>query len=313
MSTEQPEEEEDILVTAEENPDELSAENVVKLFEHDQGQTRNVALMTLSRLATDDPDRVVDQTEAVIDRLDDEFPVAQSTAAEVLSRISPEYPERVKPAIPRLVEMLDQDPPLTGHRAGRALVPLLAHAAEDFVEQTDELLGVFDGMPNAGIPTEEELEEMNPDTREEVLQSLKSREDEAKQDIQRAQSIREFAVQALVEVTDLAPERVGDRVVELRPIFFEEPPIARVAAMDVVANVAQHDQSAVEPVVDDLITIAESDTTQIRAHAIQALGYAGATRAAEPLREVAASDDDAITSDLSELATETAEFLDAQE
>lgn len=315
MSTEQPEEEgeeEDILVTAEENPDEVDVEAVVALLEHDQGQLRNVALMALRRLADDDPDRVVDHTDALIEQLVDEFPVAQRTAAKVLSRIAQEHPDRIRPAVPRLVEMLGEDPPTAGYRAGRTLAPLLDHAPEEFVPVTDGLLALFDDLPDAGIPSDEELEEMDPDVREEVLEALQSRAQEAQLDVQRSYAAREVAVHALVEVTEIEPEAVGDRVDELRPIFDAEPPIARAAAMDVVANVAQHDPDAVESVVDDVIEVAENDTTQIRAHAIQALGYAGATEAVEPLREIAESDDPAITPRLSDLATETADFLEAE-
>lgn len=316
MSSEQPEEEgeeEDILVTAEENPDEIDVEAVVALLEHDQGQLRNVALMTLRRLADDDPDRVVEHTDALIEQLVDEFPVAQRTAAKVLSRIAQEHPDRIRPAVPRLVEMLGEDPPTAGYRAGRTLAPLLDHAPEDFVPVTDELLALFDDLPDAGIPSDEKLEEMDPDVREEVLEALQSRAQEAQLDVQRSYAAREVAVHALVEVTEIEPEAVGDRVDELRPIFDAEPPIARAAAMDVVANVAQHDPDAVESVVDDLIEVAENDTKQIRAHAIQALGYAGATEAVEPLREIAESDDTAVTPRLSDLATETADFLEAED
>lgn len=313
MSTELPGEgEKDILETAEENPDEIDVAGVVALLDHKQSQTRNVALMTLRRLADDDPARVADHTDMVIDRLHDDFPVAQSTAASVLSRISPEHPDEVRPAIPRLVEMLGQDPPLTGFRAGRAIAPLIEHAPEDFVEVTDKLLALFEDLPDAGIPSEEELEQMDPEVRERTLSMLDERGREAQLDIRRSYGAREMAVHTLVEVTDVEPEAVGGRVVELRPIFDAEPPIARAAAMDVVANVARHDPAAVEPIVEDVIEIAETDTKQIRAHAIQALGHAGATEAIEPLREIAESDDTTVTPHLSELATETADFLESK-
>jgi len=312
MSTEQPEEEEDILVTAKENPDSIDVEGVVALLDHNQGQTRNVALRTLRILATDDPDRVVDHVDAVIEALVDEFPVAQETAAAVLTPIGNEHPEAVRPAIPRLVEMLDQDPPSTGFQAGRALAPLLEHAPEDFVEQTDALLAMFEDLPDAGVPSSDELEAMEPERREMITDALEERGYLTQLDINRSLGIREIVVHALVEITEIDPGAVGDRVVELRPIFDTDPPIARAAAMDVIANVAQHDPSAVEPVIDDVIEVARTDTTQIRAHAIQALGYAGATEAVDPLYEIANDNDPALTLQLCELARETAEFLEAE-
>lgn len=313
MSTREPDEgEESLLEVAEERPDEIEVENVLPLLEHEQGGTRNVALMTLMRLAVDDPDRVVEYTDEVVEHLTDEYPVAQSSAAGVLAKIAPEHPDVVRPAIPRLVEMIGEDPPLTGFRASRAVAPILEEYPEAFVDVTDELLAIFDDMPDAGIPTQEELEEMDPEERERITEILDARGREAQNDLHRSYGARETAVHALVEVTEVEPAAVGDRIDELRPIFDAEPPIARAAAMDVVANVAKHDPATVDAVIDAVIEVAETDTKQIRAHAIQALGHAEATEAIEPLREIADSDDDAVTPMLSDLATETADFLETR-
>lgn len=308
--SDQPPESEPILETARNDPELVDVEKVLSLLDMNDGQARNEALMTLVHVADHDPDLVVEHTDRFVESLDDGFPVAESSAAQVLSRISPEYPERVVPAIPRLVEMLDDVPPLTGYRAGRALVPLLGHAPEEFVPKTEKLVEVLTDPPNPGIPSEEELDQMPQEQRKQIEERLEAREDEARKDIARTFGIREFTANALVEVTEREPERVAPHVGELAEWVDDGPTIVRGATIDAIANVAQHDQSAVEPAVDALIRVARTDANSVRAHAIQALGYAGATEAVEPLREVAASDDAELDEDVKDLAAETADFLE---
>lgn len=310
--SEKPPEDEHLLETVRDDPDAVDVDVIVKLLDQEEGMVRNMGLMALTTIASDDPDRVVDHVDVIIDHLDEDFPVAESTAAQVLSKIAPEYPEAVRPAIPRLVELLDQMPPLTGYRAGRAIGPMLDQYPEDFAPLADDLLAITSDPPDTGVPTEEELDEMEPEIRDKVVDQLSARGEEVRHDIQRVYGIREIAIHVLVEVADVEPAALAGRVDELRPSFDNEPPIARAAAMDVVANVAKHDPSAVEPVVEDVIERARTDTRSVRVHAIQALGFAEATEAVEPLHEIAESDDEAVSEDLADLATETAAFIEAQ-
>lgn len=311
MSAEPPDDEH-ILETVREDPTAVEVDAVINLLDADLGTHRNIGLMALSTIALDHPDRVVDHVDVVMDHLDEEFPPAEGTSAQVLARLADEYPEEVRPAIPRLVELLGDMPPLTGYRAGRAIGPMLEHYPEDFTAHVDELLAITNDLPDAGVPSQEELDEMDPEIRDKVMDQLSSRGDEVKYDIQRVHGIREMTMHALVEVSDVEPEALVGRLTEIRPVFDEDPPIARGAAADVVANVAKHDTSAVEPVLDDVIEIARTDIRVARVHAIQALGYAEAPEAVEPLREVAASDDEAVSEEVSELATETADFIEAK-
>lgn len=309
--SDQPPESETILETAQNDPEAVDVEKVVALLDHHEGDARNVALMTLNIVASHDPDLVVDHADPLIDALNDGYMVAESTAARVLARISEEYPETVRPAIPRLVEMLDEDPPLRRYRAGRALVPLLNHAPEDFLPVADDLVDVLVDPPNAGLPTPDDWDSMSEEEREQMKDVLEEREDEAKKDIARSFGVREFIANALVEVADREPERVSDRVDEIAEWLDDGPPVVRAPTIDVVRNVAQYDQSAAEPAIDKLIEVAQNDIRTTRVHAIQALGYAGATEAIEPLREIAANDDDPeLNDEVRDLAAETADFLE---
>lgn len=313
MTEQTPPEDEPILETARENPEAVDLEKILPLLDREEGQARNVALMVLARVADDDPDRVVDHSDEIVEMLEDGFPVAESSAAQVLANIVHEHPEAVRPAIPELIDMLDQIPPLTGYRAGRSLGPLLDYAPEDFVSEADRLIDVVNEPPDPGIPDGEELMEMDEDERKELEDRLSSRREEARHDIARCFGIREVAANALVEVTDIEPEAVAPRVEDLVPAFFPDPPVVQAAAIDTVANVGKHDPAAVDPVVDDLIEVTQTQVNSIRAHAIQALGYAGATGAIDPLRELATDDDPELTDELQELAAETADFLENQQ
>ncbi|AGN01121.1 hypothetical protein L593_05860 [Salinarchaeum sp. Harcht-Bsk1] len=313
QSPPEPPEDEQILTTARERPGQVDVEALVEVLDADEGQARNEALMALGRVADYDADMVVEYTDEFIESLNDGFPVAESSAAQVLSRIANEYPEEVRPAIPRLIEMLDQIPPLTGYRAGRTLAPLLAEFPEDFVSEADQLIDVVNDPQDASVPTEEDYERMDNEERAKTEDRLQSRAQQARADVARSFGIREIAANSLVEVSERAPEAVAPRIEDLTPALFTDPPIAQAATIDTIANIAQHDPDAVDPVVDDLIEVTQTQVNSIRAHAIQALGHAGATEAADPLRELAASDDPELTEELQDLAAETADFLEAQD
>lgn len=309
--SEQPPPDQDILETAREDPELVDVDLVLQLLDREEGQARNVALMTLGYVASHDPDMVVEHTDQFIESLEDGFPVAESSAARVLAQIAPEYPEKVEPAVPELVDMLTQIPPLTGYRAGRALAPVLDHAPEAFVSEADELVDVVNDPPEPSLPTAEELEEMPDDQRQKFEDRLDSRQEEARDDVARCFGIREIAAHSLVEVSDLAPEAVVDRVEDLRPAIDTEPPVVQAATLDVIANVADYDPEAVEPLLDDVIERAEEDLPSVRAHAIKALGFAAAPEAVDSLREIADEDDPRIDEDLRELAAETADYIES--
>lgn len=307
--TEEVPEDEQIVETARENPEAVDVEKVLALLDAENGVVRSTALRALAHVARHDPDLVVEHTDAFAESLDDGLSGAEVQAAALLRAIAGEYPERVAPATPQLVGKLGEQPPVKSHKAALVCSQLLAHDPEVFVPHADELVDVVQAPPEHGVPTEAELQAMPDDQEQAVRDRLASRPQQAQADVERTYGVRELAANALVEVARLEPGTVADRVEDLRPGMHEEPPIVRTATLDVVANVAEHDPDAVEPLIDDLIERAGDDTTVVRTHAIQALGFAGATEAVEPLREVAAADAPEVTDDLRDLAAETADFL----
>jgi len=311
--TAQAPEDEDLLETARERPEESDVDTLVSILEWDDNQARNVALMALAHVAADDPSRVVEHTDDVIERLDDEFPVAQTSATQVLAKIAPEYPEAVEPALPQLVEKLTQMPPLNGYRAGRAMAPILRENPEAFLPYTDDLIDVVEEPPSPGIPSAEELKEMPNEKRKKIEETLEDRTDEARADIFRCYGIQEIAAHALVEISEIEPEAIADRTEDLRPGLTAEPSVVTAATLDVLANVGQEDLAAVEPLLEDVLDLLWDTPTNVRVHAVQTLGFVGVTEAVEPLRELAESDAPEVTEDLAELAEETADFLEAQD
>ncbi|PCR92204.1 HEAT repeat domain-containing protein [Natrinema ejinorense] len=294
-----------LLETARTAPENVDLDAVVALFDAERGHVRNVALRCALFVAVDDPDRVAAISERVIERLEDEFPVARSTAAAVLATIANEHPEAVRPGLPALVDTLDQHPPRTGYRAARALGPVLEAEPAGFVPEADALLDVLADPPTVWAPGPSELAEFPAGKRDSVADCLESRRDEIETDRARARGIREFTAHALVEVTARAPEAVADRLEEFVPALSNEPPLARAATIDAIANVARADPAAAEPTIDAVIDRLEDEAEYVRAHAVRALGFAEATDAVEPLRTVAEEAD----GEVGELAADTAEWL----
>lgn len=305
MSTQAPSDQA-ILETARNDPENVDVDAVVALLDADQGRVRNVALRCLLLVAADDPDRIAAVSDAVVDRLDDGFPVAGSTATAVLAAIADDRPDAVRPALPALVGKLDEHPPKTGYRAMRALTPLLEDDPAEFVAHADALLDVVVDPPEVWAPNSADLRELPAEKRDSIATLLSSRRDEIAADRARARGIREFTAHALVAVSERAPGAVADRLAELPPALSVEPASARAAAIDVIANVAKADPDAATPAVEALIDRLEDDETFVRAHAVRALGFAEATAAIEPLRALADESDDAA---LGTLAAETAEWL----
>ncbi|QLG50194.1 HEAT repeat domain-containing protein [Natrinema halophilum] len=304
MSTQVPDDEE-LLETARNDPENVDLDAVVALFDAERGQVRNIALRCVLFVAVDDPSRVAEISEHVIERLDDDFPVAGSTAAAVLASIADDHPDAVRPGLPALVGKLDEHPPQTGYRAARALSPFLEEDPRGFVPEADALLDVLIDPPEVWAPNSAALQDFPPDQRLSITNTLTSRRNEIVKERARNSGIRELAAHALVEVTAREPDAVADRLHELSPALSNDPPIARAATIDAIANVAEVDPTAATPLTDALIARLDDDAEFVRAHAVRALGFAEAVDAVDPLRELA---DDA-TGDLEELAADTADWI----
>lgn len=304
--SEQVRELESFLETAREEPESVDVEAALELLDVDESTVRLAGIRALTAIARDDVDRVVGHADRFVEALDDGFPPAESAAARLLSVIGEEEPAATRPALSPLVHMLDQEPPMTGYRSAKALAPLLEYDPAGFVPHADYLIDVLVDPPEVYAPTPDEIAELPAEEREHVTDVLESRREQIAQDTARTYGIREIAANALVEVAERDPDAVIDRIDELPPVLSEDPPIVRSATIDVLGTVAQEDPAAVEPAVDALIEVVETNGEQVQAHAVRALGYAEATEAIEPLRELAAAD---VDDELRGLAADTADYL----
>lgn len=118
---------------------------------------------------------------------------------------------------------------------------------------------------------------------------------------------RNKLVNVLVAVVEEEPAAVADAAPDVAALLDHDDDVVVANAIDALAAYAEHDPAIVEPHVDALVACLDNTDEIVRARAIRALGFAGATDAAEELRAVAEDDED---DDVSEMAAETAEFLE---
>lgn len=303
----EPPAEESIVETAKERPEQVDVEKVVALFDADNNHYRFLAKKTLFYVASDDPSRVEPYSDELVEALEDDYRIAAEWASVVLKQIGRESPEAVVPGIPGLIQLLKEDPPSRGHRAAKALATVLDHSPESFVEHTDDLIDALlerdDPSPYPDDPSELEEEE-----REQMVQTIAQRRKQIQADVQRALGVRELAAHALVEVAKEDPDTLAAEIDRLGPALSMRPPLARSAVLDAIGHVATDDPAAVEPVLDDVLAVLEDDAEPVQAHAVRTVGYAEATEAVEPLRDLAG--DDEVDEELAGLAADTADWIE---
>lgn len=289
----------DLLERAKSEPGTVDPAAIEEVLEADAGTDRNSALKVLAVVAHDDPDRVVDRLDLVVDHLTDPHLVARCTAAMVLARVARDRPERAVPAVPALVGLLDEEPPLLRYRAAGALAPIVDARPSAFVDRADALLDALLDGPTVDAET--------PTTAiDRATQATnRNRGDRAGEDRIRSKHVREVAANVLVEVGREDPDAVVGRVPDLVSLLSDDHEPVRAAIVEVVRHVAESTPAAVEPAIDPLVDLLDDDALVVRARAVRALGYAEATRAASDLERLAEADDGEIAA----IAADTAEWL----
>lgn len=287
-----------LIKTAKSDPDAIDPAEIERLLADEWGEMRNTGLKVLVGLAVDDPDRVVPFADDVIDCLDDSYGLARSHAALVCWLLAEDRPDLVEPAIPHLVANLRDITPLYRFRAARAVAALGRSRPESFVEHADGLVAAIVKGPTLPEPGDAP----EPDDTEGGL-------DLPEPDLARSAATKEVAADVLVEVAGEAPPVAADHLPELLPELSNGDQVDHVRGgiVDVAGRIARADPAAAEPAVDPLLGLLEDESRMVRSRAIRALGYAGATGAIEPLREVAEGDPDP---DIRDLAGETADWIE---
>lgn len=118
---------------------------------------------------------------------------------------------------------------------------------------------------------------------------------------------RNKLVNVLVAVVEEEPAAVADAAPDVAALLDHDDDIVVSNAIDALAAYAEHEPALVEDHIDALISCLDHEDEQIRARTIRALGFAEATEAVEKLRAVAEDDGE---DDVSEMAAETADFLE---
>ncbi|MEY7850607.1 hypothetical protein AB7C87_15575 [Natrarchaeobius sp. A-rgal3] len=298
----------ELLDAVQNDPDAIDLEVAEELLEAEGASGRTTALQAISVIAKEEPDRVLEYTDRVVELLDDDVLSVRTTAALALTSLSRNRPEAVVPAVPALVGILGEEPPLFRFRAAGALAPLTADHATAFVDHTDHLLEVLlDG------PTFEEdprsvatSEELSSEEKQRTLSTLAGRSGEWKRARTRSNATREVAANVLVEVARVDPDQIASRLDRVLETLSADEAAVRGAGVEMVRHVGEDDPDAVEDAIDPLLALLD-DVAFVRARAIRALGYAEATAAIDPLREVATADEN---DDVADLAADTADWLD---
>lgn len=299
----------ELLQTAKEDPDAVDVEAALPNLDVEDPTVRNVTLRALTAVASDDADRVAPYADDLRPHLDDEFLVSQTAATGVFGFLAEEHPDTVVPSVETLVDLLDEEPPLLRFRAARTLSPLLASHTEEFVPHADRLVDVLTDGPTVEVPDPDDPE-IPDEMRDTVEGVLENRENELDKDVARSRGVFEFAANAVVEIAEIEPDELTDRVDDISTKVDAEQPLVRAAVVDTIATLAEDDPAVAAPAVDALRDQLDDEHEYIRAHAVRALGFAEATSAVDDLRALAEAD---VDDDLRELATDTADWLEAQE
>lgn len=299
----------ELMTAVQSDPDAIEPEAVDDLFDADGAVGRSAALQAVSVLAAEDPDRAVEYADRVIDRLEDDVLAVRSAAALAAMALARERPDAIVSAIPTLVDALDEDPPLFRFRAAAALAPLTASHPEAFVDHADRLIELLVDGPTFDVDPQAiaESDALAADEKKRQLSMLEGRGGELRRGRARSAGTREVIANVLVEVARVDPETCTTRLEAIVPALADDEPAVRGAVVEVVRHVAERDPTAVDAAVEPLLTLLEDDAEFVRARAVRALGYAEATAAVEPLRDLAAREE---TGELAALAAETADWLD---
>lgn len=240
----------------------------------------------------------------LLECLHDDSAVVVYQAAIALGFVAEQEPETLEDGIPRLVELLEADHSLTQAMAAQALGYVVMNNPELFVNEVDDLVTAALETPEDAVD-QETLQSPDLDRNDRrILDQIQSNE------MERQQYARNATLNLLVELADHDPSVVSPYVDDLTALLEAENVALRTAMADLVAKVAKSDPTAVDDTVDRLCANLEHSHESLVATAITALGFIGNRAAVTPLEELA--DDENRSTDLRELAAETADFIDTE-
>lgn len=252
-------------------------------LESDVLLTRFGALSCLAMIAEHDP-------ESALPVVDDVIPLLNLSSdggileegIRFVAAVAEEYPFAVRESASNLVGLLQEDPP-EKQKLVQALVEIAKSEPEAVISEVPELITYISNedaeqrvgaIAVLGYVTKEtpEATEMTIPMMSDLLEVSADR-------------VRANAAGVFADLSEAYPEKFLSDLDPIINLVGDNNEYAQQNATYVLAQIAEQYPREVEPATSVLIDSLEADSENTRISACQALGYAGATSAVEPLEE----------------------------
>ncbi len=283
--------------------EELSDEDLATIrsvLTADEANERQRGTRTCRMVADENPEAIGPLVDDLAALLDDESAAVAQQAGNALLSLAAEHPGELTDVVPAIVGLTKHDVNAIQWLGARIFAAVVVEHPEAGASSVDRLFPALYDHPGSFEPSEGVNMVENQETRETMV---RHEQEEYRMKLQTLGTL----ANAIVAVAEAEPPALFDHVDDLRDLLdHDDAPIVG-AAVDALAAVARADADVAAPAFDDLVDLLDHDDQRVRARAVRALGFLGDERAVEPLRELAASEDD---EDAVELAEETAAFLE---
>lgn len=232
---------------------------------------------------------------------DDRVSIAQQAGGALLG-VAQEHPEELTDAVGEIVSLTTREADaikLLGAELLRTVVVDHPEAAASDVHRLLPLLR----EPTGAFEASEAAEMLDdPQGRQSIVELEKG---------EHRSRLQAFGILAnvVVAVAEAAPSACFDHVDDLVDLVDHDDATVAGSAVNALGEVARADADVAAPAFEPLVECLDREDRRVRVRAVRALGVFGDDRAVGPLRDLAASTED---DDLAELATDTADFLEAE-
>lgn len=274
-------------------------------LESEKNLVRTHAAQVAGAVFATDLAMVKELVPTLIDLLEDERNGVIVHSSAALTVVADDEPSLLEPAMPRLVELLHEDLSVLRSHAARILGLIALEHPEYLTDHVETLVAAFAQEPVEPIDRDRiaqtDYDFSNTDDLERVNQ------DEERRQI----AARGVVSHLLVELADEDPELVTPHVDRFVDLLDEIDLRVVTACEEMLGIIAQENPDAVTDAVGPLCDLLGHRDETVVANAIMALGFVGDEAAVEPLRAIAADEQDHDRSeDLRELASETVSFIE---
>lgn len=268
----------------------------------DEPIDRQHGARTCNLIVRENVDAVRQFVDDLAPLLEDESAAVAQQAGTVLLGVAQEYPEDLTDAVPAMVSLSRHDANALRLLGAQLLAAVVVERPEAGSSDVHRLVPALREHPGSFDASGVVDMVDDSDTR---LSIVEHEQEEHRMKLQAQGTL----ANVLVAVAEAEPSTFFDHVDDLIDLFDHGDPTIAGTAIDAVIEVAQADPDVATPAFDHLVDALDHDDQRVYVRAIRALGVLGNDRAVGPLRDLAESADD---DEVSELASDTAEFLERQ-